>query len=79
MNSDLEAWQEVTDTNYYGTIRVLRAALPLMPQEGEVAGATTNKNCFEFQIFCKLASRAAAGLTLHLASVLLLGGTSVEK
>lgn len=38
LNSDLGAMELVMNTNFWGTLRVLRAALPLLPMQGALAG-----------------------------------------
>lgn len=37
MNSDLASMQLAMETNFWGPLRVLRAAAPLMPKDGERA------------------------------------------
>ena len=41
LNSDLGAMKLAMDTNFWGTLRVLRAAVPLMPSQGQALAALT--------------------------------------
>jgi NAD(P)-dependent dehydrogenase (short-subunit alcohol dehydrogenase family) len=34
LNSNLAAMQQLIDTNFFGPVRVLRAAFPLLPKQG---------------------------------------------